>query len=121
MPGAPSPPTAFPDLTDAPVEIAGELVILPPSVTLPTAGLHLLRAGVPAGRLQKGRFVPAHALFMAWGTRCANAEPPHPERPRALRRGSGERKLTPSPLRMAGARCWWTDFRWGTAKSAVVG
>ena len=65
----------FPDLTDAPVEIAGELVILPPPVALPTAGLHLLRAGVPAGRLQKGRFVPAHALFMAWGARCANAEP----------------------------------------------
>ena len=65
---------SFPHLADAPVEIAGDLVILPPLSALPTAGLHLLRAGVPAGRLQKGRFVPAHALFMAWGTRCANAE-----------------------------------------------
>ena len=64
----------FPALADAPVQAAGDLVVLPPPVALPAAKLHILRAGVPAGRLQKGRFVPAHALFMAYGAACANAE-----------------------------------------------
>ena len=64
----------FPALADAPVDIAGDLAVLPPPVALPAAKLHILRAGVPAGRLQKGRFVPSHALFMAHGAGCANAE-----------------------------------------------
>ena len=37
-------------------------------------GLHLLRAGVAVGQLQKGRFEPHHHLFNAYGTVCANAE-----------------------------------------------
>ena len=64
----------FPALADAPAEIAGDLVVLPPPVALPAAKLHILRAGVPAGKLQKGRFVPSHALFMAYGSVCCNAE-----------------------------------------------
>ena len=64
----------FPALADAPVDIAGDLAVLPPPAALPAAKLHILRAGVPAGRLQKGRFVPSHALFMAHGAGCANAE-----------------------------------------------
>ena len=64
----------FPLLRDTPVEISGELAVLPPPVLLPDAKLHILRSGVPAGRLQKGRFVPSHALFMAHGAACANAE-----------------------------------------------
>ena len=34
----------------------------------------MLRAGVPAGSVVKGRFEPEHALFMAYGARCENAE-----------------------------------------------
>ena len=64
----------FPALADAPVDIAGDLAVLPPPAALPAAKLRILRAGVPAGRLQKGRFVPSHALFMAHGAGCANAE-----------------------------------------------
>ena len=33
-----------------------------------------MRAGVEAGKLIKGRFEPAHGLFMAFGTACRNAE-----------------------------------------------
>lgn len=36
--------------------------------------LHVLRAGVKAGEIIKGRFVPAHALAMAYGDLCINKE-----------------------------------------------
>ena len=29
---------------------------------------------MPAGSVQRGRFEPAHALFMSWGAQCANRE-----------------------------------------------
>ena len=32
--------------------------------------LRVLRAGVEAGEVVKGRFEPAHALFMAFGAQC---------------------------------------------------
>lgn len=38
------------------------------------ARLRVLQIGVQAGTVTKGRFVPAHHLFMAYGDRCANAE-----------------------------------------------
>lgn len=64
----------FPELADRTVEIPGELVVLPPDEMPPLGRLHVLRAGLMAGRVQKGRFVPAHALFMAEGARCTNRE-----------------------------------------------
>ena len=44
----------------------GDQIFLLPSGGLPdAAGLHVLRAGVPAGTLHGGRFEPAHALYLA--------------------------------------------------------
>lgn len=64
----------FPELTGHCIAAAGESFYLPPPAPLPPARLHLLRAGVPAGRAAKGRFEPAHALFMACGAQCENRE-----------------------------------------------
>lgn len=64
----------FPALADGPAVVAGESVyLLPPGI--PAWGsLRLVRAGVEAGRCVKGRFEPAHGLFMAFGAACENAE-----------------------------------------------
>ena len=43
-------------------------------VPFPQTGLHVLRAGVFVGSVQKGRFVPEHHLFTAFGAQCANRE-----------------------------------------------
>ncbi len=40
----------------------------------PQTGLHVLRAGVFVGSVQKGRFVPEHHLFTAFGSLCTNCE-----------------------------------------------
>ena len=40
----------------------------------PQTGLHVLRAGVFVGSVQKGRFVPEHHLFTAFGALCINRE-----------------------------------------------
>lgn len=64
---------AFPQLAEKPAAARGESVLLPPAC--PPLGLHILRAGVLAGTVQKGRFVPGHHLFTAYGALCANAEP----------------------------------------------
>ncbi|MFQ8831777.1 MAG: RsmF rRNA methyltransferase first C-terminal domain-containing protein [Ruthenibacterium lactatiformans] len=37
-------------------------------------GLRVVQAGVCAGSAARGRFVPAHHLFMAYGAQCANAD-----------------------------------------------
>ncbi len=40
----------------------------------PQTNLHVLRAGVFVGSVQKGRFVPEHHLFTAFGAQCVNRE-----------------------------------------------
>ena len=64
----------FPVLAGSQPAALKELLLLPPALPLPSTRLHQLRAGVLAGSLRKGRFEPAHALFMAWGTQCTNRE-----------------------------------------------
>ena len=70
----------FPPLAEKPAAVLGESVLLPPAC--PPLGLHILRAGVLAGTVQKGRFVPGHHLFTAYGALCANTEPLTREDPR---------------------------------------
>lgn len=43
--------------------------------------LRVVRAGVPVGKEEKGRFEPAHALFMAYGALCENREELQPGSP----------------------------------------
>ena len=65
----------FPHLTDAPViEAGGGYNILPQYPVPNLSGLSVVRAGVPAGSVVKGRFEPDHALFMAYGAQCSNSE-----------------------------------------------
>ncbi len=68
----------FPALAAEPALQRGEQVFLPAPGAPALPGVRVLRAGVPAGRLLTGhggaRFEPAHALFMAYGARCANQE-----------------------------------------------
>ena len=64
----------FPTLAGQPIAVVGDGFLLEPPALLPAAKLHVLRAGVPAGRAAKGRFEPAHALFMAYGAQCTNRE-----------------------------------------------
>ena len=64
----------FPALADRPVQVLEDVVLLLPQTALPPHKLHLMRAGVWAGSLQKGRFVPGHHLFTAFGAQCANRE-----------------------------------------------
>ena len=52
--------------------VHGGGVLLP--VAFPQTGLHVLRAGVFVGSVQKGRFVPEHHLFTAFGGLCTNCE-----------------------------------------------
>ena len=62
----------FPALADRPAVVHGGGVLLP--AAFPQTGLHVLRAGVFVGSLQKGRFVPEHHLFTAFGAQCTNRE-----------------------------------------------
>ena len=64
---------AFPALADRPAVVHGGGVLLP--VPFPQTNLHVLRAGVFVGSVQKGRFVPEHHLFTAFGALCTNCEP----------------------------------------------
>ena len=52
----------------------GEWLTLPPEGWPARAELDLLRLGVVLGRAVKGRFEPAHHLFMAFGPACENRE-----------------------------------------------
>ncbi len=63
----------FPALADFPLEVRGENVFLATTPAL-SEELRIVRRGVWAGSAAKGRFEPAHALFMAYGAQCANAE-----------------------------------------------
>ena len=62
----------FPALAGRSAVVHGGGVLLP--VPFPQTGLHVLRAGVFVGSVQKGRFVPEHHLFTAFGAQCANRE-----------------------------------------------
>ena len=62
----------FPALAGRPAVVHGAGVLLP--VPFPQTNLHVLRAGVFVGSVQKGRFVPEHHLFTAYGSLCSNCE-----------------------------------------------
>ena len=62
----------FPALADRPATVHGGGVLLP--VPFPQTNLHVLRAGVFVGGVQKGRFVPEHHLFTAFGHLCESRE-----------------------------------------------
>ena len=62
----------FPALAKRPAVVHGGGVLLP--VPFPQTTLHVLRAGVFVGSVQKGRFVPEHHLFTAFGAQCTNQE-----------------------------------------------
>lgn len=64
----------FPHQLDCEVLKAGELLLLLPKQEIPQLKLRVLRVGVAAGTVQKGRFVPAHHLFTAFGKECTNQE-----------------------------------------------
>ena len=77
----------FPALADRPAVVHGGGVLLP--VPFPQTNLHVLRAGVFVGSVQKGRFVPEHHLFTAFGILCTNCEPLTLEDPRCVEYLSG--------------------------------
>ena len=62
----------FPELAGRPAVVHGGGVLLP--AVFPQTNLHVLRAGVFVGSVQKGRFVPEHHLFTAFGALCKNRE-----------------------------------------------
>ena len=64
----------FPELAKRPAVVHGGGVLLP--AAFPQTNLHVLRAGVFVGSVQKGRFVPEHHLFTAFGALCRNCEEP---------------------------------------------
>ena len=63
------------ELTAQPIRV-GDSVYLPVKQPLPNGAekLRIVRNGVFAGTVQKGRFVPSHQLFMAFGRECTNQE-----------------------------------------------
>ena len=65
-------PASNSKLADRPAVVHGGGVLLP--VPFPQTNLHVLRAGVFVGSVQKGRFVPEHHLFTAFGAQCTNCE-----------------------------------------------
>lgn len=67
----------FPQLAAGPEALhvmGGTVHLLAPGIFPPGTPLRVVRAGVPVGRQEKGRFEPAHALFMAYGALCENRE-----------------------------------------------
>lgn len=64
----------FPGLKDSQTQLLGNLVLLPPVGLPPVGKLHIVRSGVAAGQIIKGRFQPNHHLFMAFGDKCTNRE-----------------------------------------------
>ena len=63
----------FPQLAGLSAMQLEDMVLLMPE-EMPALKLHVLRAGVLAGTVQKNRFVPAHHLFTAFGAGCTNRE-----------------------------------------------
>ena len=80
----------FPALAELPGQVLTDSVLLPPAEPVPPHKLHLVRAGVWAGSLQKGRFVPGHHLFTAFGALCVNQEQLTLDDPRTLAYLRGE-------------------------------
>ncbi len=70
----------FPALCSRTAVVHGGGILLP--APCPVQGLHILRSGVFVGREQKGRFLPEHHLFTAFGAECTNLEPLTKEDPR---------------------------------------
>lgn len=67
--------TYFPMLQERKTLLHGEAIFILPKEPLPDLSkVHVLRVGVEAGSVIKGRFEPAHALFMAYGAQCTNCE-----------------------------------------------
>lgn len=69
----------FPDLRNRAIQVKDRLILLDPRWPLPCFPTSaVLRAGVAVGYLKvaqrKTRFIPSHALFMAYGTQCQNQE-----------------------------------------------
>ncbi|MFI3169056.1 MAG: RsmF rRNA methyltransferase first C-terminal domain-containing protein [Faecalibacterium sp.] len=62
----------FPTLAAKSTVLLGESLLLP--APYPQAKLRILRAGVFAGNVAKGRFTPEHHLFTAFGALCINQE-----------------------------------------------
>ncbi len=77
----------FPQLAGRPAVVHGGGVLLP--AAFPQTSLHVLRAGVFVGSVQKGRFVPEHHLFTAFGAQCTNREELTLEDPRTVEYLSG--------------------------------
>ena len=82
----------FPALADLPAVVHGGGVLLP--AAFPQTGLHVLRAGVFVGSVQKGRFVPEHHLFTAFGAGCTNREELTLSDPRTVEYLSGREVAT---------------------------
>ena len=89
-------------------------VLLP--VPFPQTGLHVLRAGVFVGSVQKGRFIPEHHLFTAFGARCTNRGGADPCRPAGDRLSVGPGRWRPPLRRTAGAALRWTATPSAAAK-----
>ncbi len=66
----------FPALADGAFLAVGETLYRMPEAPVPAGlkKLHILRVGTEAGSMVKGRFEPAHGLYMAFGARCGNRE-----------------------------------------------
>lgn len=64
----------FPLLQNSPARLAGEAVVLPIGCPPEMEKLHIVRGSIRAGTIKKGRFEPAHHLFMVYGAQCSNCE-----------------------------------------------
>lgn len=63
----------FPSLSGREISVNEDNIYILPKTPMPRLkGLRILRVGVPAGKIEKKRFVPHHALFKAFGLQCEN-------------------------------------------------
>ncbi|MEG2769963.1 MAG: RsmF rRNA methyltransferase first C-terminal domain-containing protein [Oscillospiraceae bacterium] len=63
----------FPTLENREIRVSNGNILILPKFSFPRLnGLNVLRAGVAAGSIEKGRFMPHHALFKEFGTECVN-------------------------------------------------
>lgn len=65
----------FNSLSNKNVAVIKNNIFIRENIALDEAkGINIISQGVLAGSVEKNRFVPAHALFMAYGTACLNIE-----------------------------------------------